>query len=170
MGAIHDEFLDLVDERDNVIGKKRRSEVQAEHLSNFRVVNAFVVNSKRELWIPRRSAHKRIFSSCLDASVGGHVESGESYEEALKRETKEELNIDVDHARVRCLGHLTPQKDGVSAHMNVYEMYMDKAPDYNKDDFVEYFWLTPKAFFERIAGGDTAKGDLSKLITTFYGQ
>jgi len=75
-----DEFLDLVDEDDNVIGQKKRSEVYAEHFSNFRVVNAFVINSKGEILIPRRTADKRIFPLCLDMSMGGHVESGESYE------------------------------------------------------------------------------------------
>lgn len=147
LNAAQDEFLDLVDERDVVIGKKLRSEVQAEHLSNFRVVNAFIVNSKKELWIPRRAASKRIFPSCLDASMGGHVESGESYVQALQRETREELNIDVTATPIRLLGHLTPNKDGVSAHMNVYEIRREEAPDYNKKDFVEYFWLTPREFF-----------------------
>ncbi|MBI1754692.1 NUDIX hydrolase [Candidatus Azambacteria bacterium] len=165
-----DEFLDIVDENDTVVGKKKRSEVYAEHLSNFRVVNAFAVNSKGEMWIPRRSAGKRIFPLCLDMSMGGHVESGETYEDALKRETEEELNIDTDKADVRLLGHLTPQKDGVSAYMNVYEIKMDEASDYNKSDFVEYFWLTPKALFDRIANGEKTKGDLPKLVKIFYGE
>ncbi|MDO8551091.1 MAG: NUDIX hydrolase [bacterium] len=172
MNPIHtlDEYLDLVDENDNVVGKKKRSEVYAENLSNFRVVNAFVVNSKGEIWIPRRSADKRIFPLCLDMSMGGHVESGETYEDTLKRETHEELNIDTDKTQVRLLGHLSPQKDGVSANMNVYDIKMDEAPDYNKSDFVEYFWLTPKALFERIAKGDKTKGDLPKLVKIFYGK
>ena len=106
-----DEYLDLVDENDNVVGKKKRSEVYAENLSNFRVVNAFVVNSKGEIWIPRRAENKRIFPLCLDMSMGGHVESGETYEKMLKRETQEELNIDTDKAQVRLLGHLSPQKE-----------------------------------------------------------
>ncbi len=163
-----DEYLDLVDENDNVVGKKKRSEVYAEDLSNFRVVNAFVINSKREIWIPRRSADKRIYPLCLDMSMGGHVESGESYEDALGRELREELNIDVDKITIRFLGHLTPQKDGVSAYMKVYEIKMDETPDYNKNDFVEYFWLTPKALFERISSGEKTKGDLPKLVRLFY--
>lgn len=163
-----DEFLDFVDENDNVVAKKKRSEVYAEHLSNFRVVNAFVVNSKREIWIPRRTQNKSIFPLCLDMSMGGHVESGENYEDTFKREIKEELNIDTDKVQVRLLGYLTPQKDGVSAYMNVYEIKMDETPDYNKNDFVEYFWLTPKALFERIASGDKTKDDLPKLVKIFY--
>src|SRR3990167_1715083 len=93
--VLSDEYLDLVDDNDIVIGKKKRSEVYAEHLSNFRVVNAFVINTKGELWIPRRAAHKRVFPLCLDMSMGGHVETGDSYEQAFARETREELNIDV---------------------------------------------------------------------------
>jgi isopentenyl-diphosphate delta-isomerase len=64
-------------------------------------------------------------------SMGGHVESGETYEDTLKRETQEELNIDTDKVSCRLLGHLTPQKDSVSANMNVYEIKMDETPDYN---------------------------------------
>ena len=165
-----DEYLDLVDENDQVINKKKRSEVYAEHLSNFRVVNAFVINSKGEIWIPRRAPNKRVFPSCLDMSMGGHVESGESYEQTLKRETQEELNIDTDKAQVTLLGHLSPHKDGVSAFMNVYEIKMDESPNYNKDDFTEYFWLTPKALFEKIAQGEKTKSDLPTLVKIFYGQ
>lgn len=163
-----DEYLDLVDQHDNVIGKKLRSEVYAEHLSNFRVINAFVVNSKGELWIPRRAADKRIFPSCLDMSVGGHVESGESYEDTFKRETSEELNIDIDQVTYRLLGKLTPEVDGVSAYMQVYEIRFDESPNYNPSDFVEYFWLTPREALGRIDGGEKAKGDLPTLIKKFY--
>ncbi|MBI4118841.1 MAG: NUDIX hydrolase [Parcubacteria group bacterium] len=163
-----DEFLDLVDENDKVIGRKKRSEVYTEKLSNFRVVNAFVVNSKDEIWIPRRTANKRMFPLYLDMSMGGHVESGESYENAFKRETMEELNIDTGKAQTRLLGHLSPQKDGVSANMNVYEIKTDETPNYNHNDFTEHFWLTPQALFERIANGEKTKGDLPKLVRIFY--
>ncbi len=165
-----DEYLDLVDENDTIIGKKKRSEVHAEHLSNFRVVNAFVVNAKGELWIPRRTVDKHMFPLCLDMSMGGHVAHGEAYADALKREMQEELNINTDKTPCRLLGHLMPQKDGVSAHMNVYEIRMDETPPYNKRDFVESFWLTPKALFERISRGEKTKDDLPKLVKIFYGE
>lgn len=163
-----DEFLDLVDEHDTVIGRKKRSEIYSEHLSNFRVVNLFVKNSRGELWIPRRTATKSIFPLCLDMSMGGHVESGETYEEALRRENQEELNFDINEVAVRLLGHLTPQKDGVSCHMNVYEVDMNTAPTYNSDDFVEYYWLTPEALLKRIENGDPAKSDLPRVVRILY--
>ncbi|MFZ2555463.1 MAG: NUDIX domain-containing protein [Minisyncoccia bacterium] len=165
---MQDEYLDLVDENDQVIGKKLRSEVYAEGLSNFRVVNAFLVNSEGKLWILMRGPHKRIFPSCLDMSMGGHVESGEDYDTSFKRELIEELRIDAGKTPWKLLGHLTPNKDHVSAFMNVYEIKTDEAPQFNTDDFTEYFWLTPKELIEKMGSGTGAKGDLSKLVKKFY--
>ena len=160
-----DEYLDLVDEKDKVIEKKKRSEVYKFNLSNFRVINAFVKNSKGRIWIPRRSSTKRIYPLCLDMSIGGHVKSGESYEEALKREVKEEINVNVDQVKCKFLKKLTP-KDGVSAFMIVYEIHLENV-DYNKEDFIEFFWLTPKEVLEKIKE-DKAKSDLPKLISIIY--
>lgn len=164
---MQDEYLDLVDENDQVIGKKPRSEVYAEGLSNFRVVNAFLINSEGKLWIPMRGPHKRIFPSCLDMSMGGHVESGEDYDTSFKRELEEELRIDAEKAKWKLLGHLTP-KDGFSAFMQVYEISSDEAPAFNTDDFTEYFWLTPQEVLKKIESVTGAKGDLPKLVTRFY--
>ena len=165
---MNDEYLDLGGEQDEVIGKKLRSEVYAEGLSNFRVVNAFIVNSEDKLWLPRRGPNKRIFPLCLDMSMGGHVESGETYDQAFMRETKEELNIDTDAVSWKILGHLTPQKDAVAAYMNVYEIRSDETPSFNPDDFIEYFWLTPNELFSKIDHGEKTKGDLPILVNKFY--
>lgn len=163
-----DEWLDLVDSQDVVIGKKLRSEIYLEDVSNFRVINAFIRNSYGQLWIPRRTAHKRLFPSCLDVSIGGHVESGETYESTLHREAKEELNIDIDTMPYRLLGKLTPQADHVSAFMQIYEIVSNETPNYNSRDFTEFYWLTPKEFFERFKQGEKVKGDLPILIRKFY--
>ena len=162
-----DEYLDLVNEKDEVIDRKSRSEIYAQGLSNFRVVNAFVRNSKGELWIPRRTATKRIFPSCLDMSMGGHVESGETYEQSFAREVVEELDIDINNTPWKLLGHLTP-KDGVAAFMNVYEIQAEEVPKFNPNDYTEYSWTTPKELMTKIEAGEKVKGDLPKLIQIFY--
>lgn len=165
--AMEDEYLDLVDANDNVVGMKLRSEVYAEKLSNFRVVNSFVINPEGKLWIPLRSPSKRIYPSCLDMSMGGHVESGEDYDTSFKRELMEELRIDADTTPWKVLGNLTPA-DGVSAFMRVYEIQQDAAPDFNAEDFTEYYWLTPEEVVTKVEGGVPAKSDLIKLVRRFY--
>jgi len=79
------------------------------------------------------------------------------------------LNINTDQVSYRLLGKLTPEADGVSAYMQVYEIRLDEVPNYNPADFVEYFWLTPVEVLKRISEGDKAKGDLAMLIKKFYG-
>jgi len=165
---LNDEYLDLVDKNDNVIGKKLRFEIYAERLNNYRVINAFIINSKGELWIPRRTADKRIFPLCLDISLAEHVQSGETYEDALKRGLKEELNTELNQTNFRLLGHLSPYKNDISCFMKVYEFRSWDVPNYNKNDFIEYFWLTPRQLFKKINSGDKAKDDLPKLVKMFY--
>jgi len=164
-----DEYLDLVDNNDIVVGRKKRSEVYAEHLSNYRVVNAFLVNSENKIWIPRRTETKSIFPLCLDFSLGEHVESGEAYKQAFTRGLQEELNLDINKVKYRELGKLTPRKDSVSSFMEVYEIQSDEIPNYNKDDFIEFYWLSPEELFQRLESGEKSKDDLPKLVRIFYG-
>lgn len=165
-----DELLDLVDANDNVIGQKPRSQVYSEQLSNFRAINVFIVNSRGELWIPRRTAHKKMFPLGLDMSTGGHVESGEDYDTAFRREVMEELNIDIDRVDHRLIGYCTPHQHGTAAFSKIYEIRSDETPVYNPDDFVEAFWITPQELLERIEQGEVAKGDLPILVKMLYSQ
>ncbi len=165
----HDEILDLVSLQDEVIGQEKRSVVYEHKLSNFRVINGFICNSAKQLWIPRRHKDKKLFPSCLDASVGGHVAAGESYHDAFVRETHEELNLDVRQHSYLPILRLTPTEHQTSAFMWVYLIKSDDVPDYNTNDFVEYFWLTPDDFFAKIEQGDKAKGDLFPMMRAIKG-
>lgn len=164
-----DELLDIVDIHDRPIGTQWRSQFLAKRRDYYcRVVNAFLINPQGKLWLPRRTATKRRFPLCLDMSMGGYVTSGESYDEACQRELQEELHLDVKNISDYLLGYLTPERDEVSAFMKVYEIPTAKTPDYNRDDFVEGFWLSPQAALNRIRSGEPAKTDLSKLLEKFY--
>ena len=127
-------------------------------------VNAFLVNNAGQLWIPRRTATKRIFPLCLDMSVAGHVTSGEDYLTAFRRELYEELNLVLDDVDWKLIGHLTPHQHGMSAFMNVYEIRANQVPDYNRDDFIEYYWLYPHEVITRLNSGDKSKDDLPRLV------
>lgn len=164
-----DELLDLVDENDIVIKTMWRSEVYAKGLSNFRAINVFLKNSKGEVWIPLRVATKRIFPLHLDMSVGGHVSSGETYDQAFVREVQEEINLDVTKISYKKIGLFVPHKHGVSAFQTIYEIDYEQDPDFNKSDFIEGQWLLPVQVKQLILSGKKAKGDLIKLLNLVYG-
>ena len=103
-----DEYLDLVDDQDNVIGKELRSIIYIEKKNNFRAITGFIKNKQGKLWIPRRTKDKKIFPLCLDMSVAEHVKSGESYEEGFKRGLQEELNLNIENLEYKVLGKFTP--------------------------------------------------------------
>jgi len=163
-----DELLDIVNDHDEVIGQKLRSEIYHGKLSNFRVVNAFIQNDKGQLWIPRRVKCKRIFPLCLDASMGGQVVAGESYQEAFKRELMEELRISLSSVVYREVGFLTPHQHAMSAFMKVFLLQSNEVPDYNAEDFFEFFWLTPQEVISQLENGDKSKDDLPKMIQHLF--
>lgn len=163
-----DELLDIVDRNDQVIGQKWRSEVRAQKICNFRGVNAFLMNAEGQLWIPRRTATKPIFPLCLDASMGGCVSAGESYEQAFARELMEELRIDAHSYPFECIGSLNPYEHGTSAFMKVYLLKTDVVPNYNPEDFFEYYWLHPQELLERLRNGEKSKNDLPIMIKHMF--
>jgi isopentenyldiphosphate isomerase len=51
------------------------------------------MNSSGKILINKRSVEHEIHPFCYDSSVSFHVKYGESYEDAAKRETEEEIKI-----------------------------------------------------------------------------
>jgi 8-oxo-dGTP pyrophosphatase MutT (NUDIX family) len=165
------EILDLVNDFDVVVGQIPRDDSwdKVSRGGYVRVINAFVKNSKGQLFIPRRSSSKRVFPNGLDMGVGGLVQAGETYLEAFKRETLEELNLDVDALTWREIAYFSPVSTGLSAFMKVFEIQLEETPKFNTDDFSEFFWLTPLELKTRILSGDAAKDDLLELVERVYG-
>ncbi|MEV4810141.1 NUDIX domain-containing protein [Micromonospora avicenniae] len=62
----------------------------------LRCAGALIVDDDDRLFFQRRSPHRRLFPNCWDV-VGGHLESGEDVEAALRREVTEETGWTVSH-------------------------------------------------------------------------
>lgn len=85
-----DELFDVVDADDRVVAQARRREVHARKL-NHRAVHILVHDARGRLLLQKRSMTKDTFPGCWDSSCSGHVDAGETYVEAARRELGEEL-------------------------------------------------------------------------------
>lgn len=79
-----------------VIGKATRQFCHGGSMLLHPVVHLHVFNSEGKLYLQRRSMKKDIAPGLWDTSVGGHVDYGESLDEAVRREAKEEIGLNID--------------------------------------------------------------------------
>jgi len=89
------ELFPLVDEQGQVTGKATRGECHnGSHLLHP-VVHLHVFNSRGEVYLQKRPEWKDIQPGKWDTAVGGHIDYGETPEQALLREVREELGIEA---------------------------------------------------------------------------
>lgn len=90
-----EEMFDLVNEEGEVIGQAPRSRCHGDPSLLHQVAHVFVINDENELALQLRPSHKKIQPDRWDTSVGGHLDSGETPEQAAYREMKEELGVEA---------------------------------------------------------------------------
>lgn len=88
-----DEIFPIVDENGNVVDKATRGRCHDGSKLLHPVVHLHVFNSEGAIFLQKRPMWKDIQPGKWDTAVGGHVDFGEDTEEALRRETWEELGI-----------------------------------------------------------------------------
>lgn len=89
------EYLNIVDEDDNIIGQETRSEVHRLGLLH-REVHVYFITPNKEIIFQHRAKDKDSYPDLLDATVGGHVDLGDDYKEIAIREVEEETGLKID--------------------------------------------------------------------------
>ncbi|MDD4515705.1 NUDIX domain-containing protein [Massilibacteroides sp.] len=87
------EWFPLVNEAGETIGKASRRECHSGSKLLHPVVHLHIFNEAGDIYLQKRSMNKDIQPGKWDTSVGGHIDYGETVEEALRREVREELGI-----------------------------------------------------------------------------
>lgn len=87
--------IQIVDEADRPVGTATKPEAWAQGLLH-RCVRLMVFNKAGQVLLQHRTPIKDIFPNCWDSAAAGHVDAGEDYEAALKREMTEELGYTLE--------------------------------------------------------------------------
>mgnify|MGYP004521848197 CR=1 FL=1 len=90
-----------------------------------RAVYAFIIDSNKNILLQKRSNNKKLWPNKWDVTVGGHVSSGEFGRQALIRETKEELGINIDDNDIKYIvGSTSINKQGDIINKHYNECYL----------------------------------------------
>ena len=144
-----DELLDIVDERDRVVGQAPRAAAYAGRLRH-RCVFVLVRDAGGKVFVHRRTADKLVFPSRYDMFVGGVVGAGESYDAAALREAEEELGVSGLPAPEPLFTFLyeTPEHTWWSA---VYQTRCVSPVNPQVEEVAWYRFLTEAELTERLA-------------------
>ena len=118
-----EERFPLVDEAGQVIGSATRGECHNGSKLLHPVVHLHVFNSRGEVYLQKRPDWKDIQPGKWDTSVGGHLDYGETPEQALVREVREELGITdfVPIAMGKYVFESLRERELVYVHRTIYD-------------------------------------------------
>ncbi|NQV08770.1 NUDIX domain-containing protein [Candidatus Woesearchaeota archaeon] len=158
-----------VDENDKVIGKISRKEMREKNLLH-RGSTTLIFNKKREILIHKRPKDKEVYPDCFSMIFGGGVKYGETYEEAAKRELKEEIGIECDDLRFEFYDLWEDEID--RCFMKIYSCVTDGPFNFDEKEVEEPRFISleklKKMIEEEFAPGDVYlfRKFLSKTSTT----
>jgi 16S rRNA (adenine1518-N6/adenine1519-N6)-dimethyltransferase len=112
------ERFDVVDENDQFVRSEFRDVIHVNNLRH-RAAHMLLFNASGELYLQKRSIWKDRNPARWDSSAAGHVDAGEDYLTAAKRELHEELGIEAPE--LTSIGRLNPSETTGWEFIEIYK-------------------------------------------------
>lgn len=143
-----------------------------------KAVALFIINSKNQVLLQKRSPNKKLWPNLWDISAGGHVLAGEFGFESIIREIKEELGITIDKNDILFIGGATSvniKGDIINNHFNEFYI-VNKDIDVNEltlqtEEVSDAKWFEKEDIISRIKNGYegiTQKGGCWDYLIKYY--
>jgi isopentenyl-diphosphate delta-isomerase type 1 len=118
-----EEIFDILTENGEFTGRTATRNRAHEEGLWHRATVIFVINSKNQILLQQRSSKKKMWPDMWDVTAGGHLDTGEFSFEAVIRETKEEIGLDVSAKDLLFIGSARSSQvmgDITNNHFNEY--------------------------------------------------
>jgi isopentenyl-diphosphate delta-isomerase len=148
-----DELFDVVDRDDRVVGQAPRREVHARNLLH-RAVHVLVHDARGRIFLQRRSLAKDTFPGCWDSSCSGHLDAGEDYVTAARRELGEELGWHDAALPLRPIVKLAASPETGHEFIEIFLLGPVEGPfTLHPDEISEGRWIEPGALAAELEKG-----------------
>lgn len=164
-------LITIVNENDEPIGSATISEARQKGLIH-RIVRIMVEGSSSRILLQKRSNNMESYPGCWDHSAAGHVDSGEDYLSAAKRELFEEIGIKAENLEEIGSYFSDDSSDGqtIKRFNKVYKLVSESNPaKLQKSEVEEVKWFTLdeiKKFIED--NPDKVSDGLEYVISRYY--
>lgn len=113
------ELIAVVDEQDNIVDQLPRKIVHEKKLLH-RETALIIINSNGQILVQKRANNNK-----YDSSVAGHFEFNDNYEDAIIREAKEELNLDISKQEIKEIKKIKIESNNNIRFVKFFELKKD---------------------------------------------
>lgn len=172
------EYFDVLNENGEYIGRvESREKCHKEGLWH-KAVAVFIINSKGQVLLQRRSANKKLWPNMWDITAGGHVLAGEFGFESIIREVNEEIGIELNKDNITFIGSCISKnvkEDIINNHFNEFYIvnkdFDETRLELQEDEVSEIKWIDKDEIIERIKDnyrGITNKEGCWEYLIKYY--
>jgi isopentenyl-diphosphate delta-isomerase len=150
--SFDDEPLILVDEHDNEVGYRSKSDCHAGHGTLHRAFSIFLFDREGRVLLQQRAAGKPLWPLYWSNSCCSHPRRGENMDEATRRRVAEELGVD---ARLEFLYKFIYQADfgDAGAEHELCHVYVGTADGevrVHPGEIADWAWVQPEEVDRRL--------------------
>ena len=142
-----EEYVILVDQNDNPIGKEEKVKCHLPNGKLHRAFSALIFNGEGKLLLTKRSESKMLWPNEWDGTVASHPRESETYMSSAERRMPEEIGIDCKVSYVNKFEYHVPYKD-IGSENEICGTLIGAIDSFDKsslikDEISEIKWISP---------------------------